>query len=106
MDKLCIERLTGASELPNGWAEKFGMDCSPVAEQTEWPSAEELRELLAKQEARLHQLFDAMTEEQRVIRSEDNKDLVGGMMHGLHDEAKHHGEMYLLFKLCKASAES
>jgi hypothetical protein len=25
-------------------------------------------------------------------------------IHGLHDEARHQGEMYLLFKLCRARA--
>lgn len=30
-DRLCIEPLTGSSELPAGWAKKFGADCRPVA---------------------------------------------------------------------------
>jgi hypothetical protein len=27
--------------------------------------------------------------------------LLAGMIHGWHDEARHQGEMYLLYKLCR-----
>ena len=105
-DRLCIERLVGKSELPDGWAVKFGMDCEPVSEQKDWPELAEVQTLLAQQETRLLELIDQMTPEQLVIRQDDNRDLIGGIIHGLHDEAKHHGEMYLLHKLCQANAEN
>ena len=53
-----------------------------------------------------HELFDNMTTDQLVIRTDNDRDLVGGIIHGLHDEAKHHGEMYLLHKLCTARSNS
>ena len=102
VDHLCVARLTGESELPTGWASKFGMDCDPVAEQTEWPELAVVLDLLTRQEARMIELIENMQPEQLVIRPDDRRDLVGGIIHGLHDEAKHHGEMYLLHKLCKA----
>ena len=31
----------------------------------------------------------------------DTRTNLGWIIHGLHDEAKHNGEMYLLLKLCR-----
>ena len=106
VDKLCVERLAGCSELPTQWADAFGMNCKPVAEQQDWPSLQTVQDRLVEQEVRLHELIESMTPEQLVIQPEDNRDLVGGIIHGLHDEAKHHGEMYLLHKICLAQAQN
>jgi hypothetical protein len=35
-----------------------------------------------------------------------HRSLLSTIVHGLHDEAKHQGEMYLLLKLCRARAIS
>jgi hypothetical protein len=101
-DLLCVQKLTGETDLDEEWGKKFGMDCEPVAAQKSWPAQSEVAELLAKQQVRLHELLEAMTPEQLVIQTENDRDVVGGIIHGLHDEAKHHGEMYLLHKLCAA----
>lgn len=101
-DLLCIQKLTGKSELDESWGKKFGMDCEPVASQNEWPSLAEMQNALSEQQSRLHEVIEAMTPQQLVIEAENDRDLVGGIIHGLHDEAKHHGEMYLLHKLCAA----
>ena len=104
VDLLCIEPLAGASELPAGWAETFGSDCRPVRETTEWPERVEIRARLERQLARLLGLF--AQNEPRLGRlgsdSPGRWDLTRGVIHGLHDEARHHGEMYLLLKLRRA----
>jgi len=105
-DKLCVERLTGKSELPSEWADRFGMDCKPVAKQKDWPTLHLVQQMLAGQETRLIELIENMTDEQLVIDKSNDRDLVGGIIHGLHDEAKHHGEMYLLHKLCAAKSSN
>lgn len=105
-DKLCVQRLVGKSELPDQWATKFGMDCQPVAQQKEWPTLHLVQQMLAGQETRLMELIDKMTPAQLLINPADDRDLVGGIIHGLHDEAKHHGEMYLLHKLCMAQSQT
>lgn len=105
-DVLCVERLTGASELPGPvgeWERKFGQDCDPVATQTDWPDREHVQELLTQQQIRLHELIGKMGDEQLVVAPDAPKDLVGGIIHGLHDESRHHGEMYLLFKQFNAA---
>lgn len=95
MDVLGIELLTGRSELPAGWAETFGMDCRPVAETRDWPDREQLGALLGRQLARFLELL---------ATSPPNAAVTGRIIHGLHDEAKHQGEMYLLMKMCRAGA--
>jgi len=97
-DALCVAPLTGKSELPAGWAEKFGQHCAPVSSQTEWPDRTRVQELLSQQQPRLIELVDGMTSEQLAIDASNPRDLTGGIIHGLHDEGRHQGEMYLLFK--------
>ena len=103
-DLLCIQKLTGKSEIDDEWSKKFGQHCEPVSTQTEWPSLDEIKHSLVTQQSRLHDVIEAMTAEQLTINSENDQDLVGGIINGLHDEAKHHGEMYLLHKLSIANS--
>ncbi len=99
-DLLCVQRLAGESFLVDEvWTDKFGQHCSPVAEQQQWPSLEEMKQVLQQQQAKLEELIGGMSDEQLVIDSSNNRDLVGGMIHAMHDESKHQGEMYLLHKL-------
>ncbi len=101
-DALCIRRLTGTSELPDGWEETFGSNCAPVADRRDWPPRSEVHALLAAQLDRLLERFAADTQG-RLAHIGPNTgggwDLVRGILHGLHDEARHQGEMYLLLKL-------
>ena len=49
MDVLGIELLTGRSELPPGWSEKFGMRCRPPYLTCDWPDRALLDRMLADQ---------------------------------------------------------
>jgi hypothetical protein len=95
-DVLGVALLTGRSELPPGWPETFGSDCRPVRETAQWPGRDEVRDRLHRQLDRLLQLF--ASEAGRLERGP----LVERVIHGLHDEARHQGEMYLLLKLRKS----
>ena len=103
-DVLCIRLLAGRDELPAGWTEKFGMNCRPPSHTADWPSREEVRELLHGQLRRLLQLL-AATSDERLAETADRERGTGAIseriIHGLHDEAKHSGEMYLILKLCR-----
>ena len=96
-DVLCVRLITYRSELPEGWAETFGADCTPVRETTSWPTRQEVRSLLETQLARLLELFD------RESSHFTEGALAERVIHALHDEARHQGEMYLLMKLRRAS---
>ena len=101
-DLLCVQRLQGESYLVDeAWSKKFGQHCDPVSEQTDWPTIEEMKRVLLDQQTKLEELFNAMGPDQLVIDPSNNRDLVGGMIHAMHDESKHQGEMYLLHKLAK-----
>ena len=103
-DYLCVEPLTGESGLPGSWADQFGIDCQPVGDQSEWSSKEELLVLLEKQDQQIQDLLTKVSEERlaEVARPEKGDATIAERIaHGLIDEAKHCGEIYLLMKLCK-----
>jgi hypothetical protein len=104
-DVLCLEPLTGRSELPPGWEDTYGMDCRPVASTKTWPTREEFVKLLSAQLERLRVVLAAASDDtlSQIIDDHGNT-LASRIIHGLHDEAKHQGEMYLLFKMCRANA--
>lgn len=100
-DVLCLQTVTGKSELPPGWGDTFGMDCRPVKETTIWPQVSDVRRLLDDQLARIYAVVNGAGDRMAEIANERGSTLGARIIHGLHDEAKHQGEMYLLLKLCK-----
>ena len=105
-DILAIEPLTGRTELPAGWAETFGMDCRPVRETTQWPSLDEIVSHLSDQLPRLFECFAHANPEQLLDMTApaEGWNLPRGIIHGLHDEARHQGEIHLLKKMCRAAS--
>lgn len=104
-DVLCVELLTGVSELPQGWAATFGMDCRPVAQTASWPARERVSDLLRRQLQRVLELLESAADEDLgaiVNPARGPASVADRIIHGFHDEAKHGGEMYLLLKLCRS----
>lgn len=103
-DELWVRRMTGSSELPEGWADIFGRGCRPLCETEDWPSAAETgSQLVAQRERLIEVLRQVPSSELKVAqpRPRQGWDLIPGFIHGLHDEARHNGEIYLFFKLCR-----
>ena len=104
-DALCVQPLTGQSELPRGWAESFGQDCRPLSATTEWPAEAQVRDLLEVQLARVLDLYGVHADTIVINAGESlpgsGWPLLAGLIHAWHDEARHQGEMYLLHKLCR-----
>lgn len=103
-DYLCVAPLTGESELEASWADQFGIDCHPVADQKEWPSKTELLGLLEKQATRLETLLSEVSQDRLAeVANPDKGDatIAERIAHGLIDEARHCGEIYLLMKICQ-----
>lgn len=101
-DVLCIEPATGKSELPQGWALRFGMKGTDPSKQTDWPPRREVIDLLRAQGERIFALLGTLTDQQlnSIPRAGGTGDtLVAWIVHGFHDEAIHQGEMKLLGKL-------
>ena len=102
-DLLCVELLTGRSELPEGWAAMFGARSEPGTIK-DWPARDEISSLLRTQLGRMLEILQRTPEDlllQTPDRFRDTRTNLGWIIHGLHDEAKHNGEMYLLCKLCR-----
>jgi hypothetical protein len=107
-DVLCIQLVTGSSELPRGWDEMFRMGSRPALWKQPWPAKEELLSQLRAQLPRLIHLIGSLSETQMNARPPfphrgDTRALGESILHGLHDEANHQGEMYLLLKMQRLS---
>jgi hypothetical protein len=104
-DLLTIVPVTGRSELPEGWAARFGQNSLPGS-VADWPRGAEVRAHLESQLARILELLSSNAEkiaaEADRISKETGWPIVTGMIHGWHDEARHQGEMHLLQKLRRA----
>lgn len=60
---------------------------------------------LQTQLGRTLELLDGTSDDVLVrmpTRLSGNRTTLGWIIHGLHDEAKHNGEMYLLWKMCRS----
>jgi hypothetical protein len=102
-DALCVQILTGKSELPPGWAEAFRMGSRPASWGGPWPTRDELARQLEAQLPRLLALLGPVLDADLDVlppfaHRGDPRTLEQCVIHGLHDEANHQGEMYLLLK--------
>jgi hypothetical protein len=106
VEHLGVAAATKAQPIyPAGWFEMFSWTSKP-ATVTKWPSVEEVAGKLADQLERLKIAIASLTEVQldEVIDVPRNRTLRYSILHGLHDEANHQGEMHLLKKLAAKSA--
>lgn len=101
MDRLAVTPLAGRSELPDGWGDTYGKDCRPPSQTAEWASREELIGLLARQRDRLIELLAGIEGERfdAPVGPDGSQTLGRRIIHGLHDEASHQGEIQVLRKM-------
>jgi hypothetical protein len=107
-DILILEPITGRSELAANWADTFGQDCRPVKETREWPALAFVIELLRQQQSRLQEVLKEADPAVLldIAAPAEGWNLPRGIIHGLHDEARHQGEMKLLVKMRRAGKVS
>ena len=106
-DVMCVQPLSGSSELPAGWSERFGMNSYPASTSV-WPDRADVEQLLEAQLQRMLRLLGQVSPGQLSQPAPNlggRRNLAGWIIHGLHDEAKHSGEMYLLWKMCRLQQE-
>jgi hypothetical protein len=107
-EHLGIMPATGQpSALPEGWLEKFGWDSRPQV-VTQWPAISEVLAALHGQLPRLIAAIAALSPSQldRVLGPPHAATLRYEIVHGLHDEANHQGEIWLLRKMYGKLIES
>ncbi len=101
VEHLSVAAATGKPPVyPPDWFDKFSWKSVP-ATVTAWPGVEEVRAALRDQLQRLTAVIETLSESQlaRITDPAKNRTLRYSILHGLHDEAGHQGEIYLLKKL-------
>jgi hypothetical protein len=101
IEHLGIMPATGQpAAYPAGWFDTFSWNSNP-ATVTKWPPLSEVVAVLRDQLGRLTTALEALSPEQlgTVIDRSRNRTLRYAVLHGLHDEASHQGEIWLLRKL-------
>ena len=85
---------------PDGWFDKFSWKSNP-ATVTSWPTIEEVCAALRDQLQRLTAIIETLTDSQlsKIVDQAKSRTLRYSILHGLHDEAGHQGEIYLLKKM-------
>ena len=103
VEHLCILPATGGTpQYPQGWFEMFGWQSRPAAVPADaWPALAEVAEHLREQWRRLRSTIEplAAADLARLIDASGGRTLRYSIVHGLHDEACHQGEIHLLRKL-------
>ena len=100
-DVICIEPLTGKSQLPEVWTKRFGQHSQPAKDTGPWPARETMMELLSNQ---LKDIESILANADPARLSQQDPGMGRHIIHGFHDEAIHQGEMYLLLKIFRADA--
>ena len=100
-ESLCVAPATGQPpKLPEGWFEKFSWDSRPQV-VTDWPPIAEVVAALSDQKLRLIEAIRALPAERldEILGPPHDATLRYLIVHGLHDEANHQGEIWLLRKM-------
>jgi hypothetical protein len=99
---LTMKSLERTPEIPAGWFEMFSWESSPELVPADgWPPLSEVVDLLEAQRNRLGDVIRSLSDEQlgRPSPANPKRSVRSAILHGLHDEACHSGEMYLLVKM-------
>ena len=99
---LTMKALGREPRIPAGWLKMFSWESNPLHTSPEsWPPLDDVRELLIAQHGRLREIVGSLTPEQLDAPEPGNPERTVryAIVHGLHDEARHSGEISLLRKM-------
>jgi hypothetical protein len=102
VEALVMGALGRSAAIPDGWFSLFSWDSQPAAVPPErWPGLPEIVDWLREQHGRLRRVLGTLTQEQldRPSARNPQRTVRFSILHSLHDEACHSGEMYLLLKI-------
>ena len=103
-----VEHLSAAPatgqppQYPKGWFELFSWQSRPATVSPgAWPALSDVVHCLREQLERLTAAIETLTPDRldRIVDPGKNRTLRYSILHGLHDEAGHQGEIHLLRKL-------
>lgn len=102
VEMLTLGAMGRTPHIPDGWFEMFSWESRPARVPLDrWPLHGEVVAQLRSQHGRLRRIIDGLTEEQldRPSARVPDRTVRSSIVHGLHDEACHSGEAYLLLKI-------
>ena len=103
---LTMKALGRDPSIPDGWMKMFSWESNPAhISPGQWPSLDQIVIALKQQHQRLRSLIEELTPDQldAAEPANPNKSARYGILHGLHDEARHSGEISLLRKMMRKS---
>ena len=102
LEWLTMQALGQEPQGPDGWFEMFGWESRPEQVPADrWPALAQVIGQLQVQHARMRRLIGKLSDEQLAQPSARHPDdtVRRAIVHALHDEACHCGEIHLLRKL-------
>lgn len=99
---LCADALELKPTAPTGWFEMFGWESRPQNVPPErWPTLSTVIAQLTEQHRRLHMTLERLAEEQlaTALPESRHQTVRRKIVHAIHDEACHSGEIWLLRKM-------
>jgi hypothetical protein len=102
VEYLTMTSLGRTPQIPDGWFEMFSWESRPeLVPAVRWPQLAEVIQQLDSQHERVGKLIRELREEQLDLPSPGNpkRSVRSAILHGLHDEACHCGEIHLLSKM-------
>lgn len=102
LECLTMTALELEPAMPEGWFEMFSWESRPAQVAADrWPALAEVIAALEAQQQRMASLIGGLSEEalDRPAGGNPKRTVRSAIVHALHDEACHSGEMYLLAKI-------
>ena len=108
VESLATEAIGDLPQIPEGWFEIFSWESKPAeVAPHRWPPLAQIVAQLSEQHVRLRRVIERLSDEAlsklMVVRGDQTARYA--ILHGLHDEACHSGEIWLLCKLIRFSAQ-
>jgi len=107
VESLTMEAVGEKPQIPNGWFDMFSWESDPAqVPANRWPSLSQVVAELTEQHVRLRQVIQRLSGEQLSgpRPGDPARSVRYATLHGLHDEACHSGEIWLLQKMIRTSA--
>jgi hypothetical protein len=107
VDSLTMQAIGEQPQIPDGWFEMFSWESEPARVAADrWPLLSQVVAELTQQQSRLRGLVEPLDAEQLSSPMPTNpaRTVRYAILHGLHDEACHSGEIWLLRKLIRSFA--
>jgi hypothetical protein len=102
LEWLTMRSLARPPQIPDGWQTMFSWDSHPGrVPENRWPPFVEVMSHLQEQHKRMREIIRKLSDEQLEEPSASSPDRTVryAILHALHDEACHSGEIHLLRKL-------